>query len=102
MSSEKTKLGVAIKTSERNSKKCEEKIATLEQEVKDSENELRNLQQRRAEIEEEANNHKSAQESFESTEKELKVKAAKCKAELDAALKFVGIFLLLNEANIDF
>lgn len=87
LSTEKTKLGVAIKTSERNSKKSQDKIATLEQEVKDAENELRQLQERRKEIEQEAMSVKTSQETLEATEKEMKQKLTIFKAELDAALK---------------
>ena len=84
---EKTKLTVAINTSERNVKKCLEKIATLEQEVQEDENELRKLQERRKQIEEEAMTFKSNTEGLETAEKELKEKLGKFKAELDAALK---------------
>merc|ERR1712136_44793 len=87
VSTEKTKLGVAIHTSERNLKKCTEKIATLEQEVPEAENDLRKLQERRKQIEEEAMGHKTSQEALEVTEKEMRQKLADFKKELDAALK---------------
>lgn len=82
---------MAIKTSERNAKKSQDKIATLEQEIKDAEDDLRKLQERRKEIEEEAMNHKAIQQTLEVTEKELKTKLTDLKAELDAALKFVNL-----------
>ena len=94
MSTEKTKLGVAIRTSERNLKKCAEKITTLEQEVVEAENDLRKLQERRKQIEEEAMTHKTSQEALEVTEKEMRQKLADFKKELDAALKFVSSFRL--------
>lgn len=82
---------MAIKTSERNAKKSEDKIATLEQEVKDAEDDLRKLQERRKEIEKEAMNHKSSQlDKLEATKKETKTKLVDLKSELDAALKFVN------------
>ena len=87
LSTEKTKLGVAIKTSERNAKKCLEKVSSLEQEVLEAENDLRKLQERRKEIEEEAMTIKSSQETLEATEEGMKAKLAKLKIELDAALK---------------
>ena len=79
MSTEKTKLGVAIRTSERNLKKCAEKITTLEQEVVEAENDLRKLQERRKQIEEEAMTHKTSQEALEVTEKEMRQKLADLK-----------------------
>ena len=94
MSTEKTKLGVAIRTSERNLKKCAEKITTLEQEVVEAGNDLRKLQERRKQIEEEAMTHKTSQEALEVTEKEMRQKLADFKKELDAALKFVSGFQL--------
>lgn len=96
MSNEKTKLGVAIKTSERNAKKCQEKITTLEQEVKDAENELRKLQERRKEVEQEAMTVKNSQEDLVVKEKEMKAKLNKYKAELDAALKYDLFFSYLK------
>lgn len=98
---------MAIKTSERNLKKCEEKIATLEQEVKDAENELRNLQELRKEIEEEAQRYKASLEPLQTHEKEMKAKSAKVKDELDAALKYVVILyfsielILIFKSNLE-
>jgi structural maintenance of chromosome 4 len=49
---EVTRLRVAITTSERNAKKCEQKIATLEQNIVDAENRLREAKAERDTIEE--------------------------------------------------
>jgi len=100
VSTEKTKLGVAIRTSERNLKKCTEKIATLEQEVVEAENDLRKLQERRKQIEEEAMSHKTSQEALEATEKEMRQKLADFKKELDAALKYVSRLLFLSLSSL--
>ena len=92
---------MAIKTSERNAKKSQDKIVTLEQEVKDAEDDLRKLQERRKEIEEEAMNQKASQQTLEVTEKEMKTKLGNLKAELDAALKFVNLPLIISH-NLQF
>jgi len=89
---EKTKLSVAIRTSERNAAKTLDKVASLEQEVAEAETDLRQLQERRKQIEEQAMGHKSSQEALELAEKDLKAKLAQFKTELDAALKSVAHF----------
>lgn len=87
VNAEITRLQVAIKTSQRNTKKTEEKINAMETEVKEVESELRGMQDKRKTIEEEATTLLEELQKVTQEELELQEEVSELKSQHEEFIK---------------